>query len=62
VVDVEGGYMGIDEASRRKQHGIRERKRFGDLANKGTRSGTCLMRGRNIYIIEFPRSCSFRKY
>jgi hypothetical protein len=54
--------MGIDEASRREQHAVREKERFGDLAKKGTRSGTVSPRGRNIYIIEFPRSCSFRKY
>jgi hypothetical protein len=39
-----------DEDSRREQHAVRGRKWFGDLAKKGTRSGTGSTRGGNIYI------------
>jgi hypothetical protein len=40
---------------------VREEKRFVDLTKKNTRSGTGSMRG-YIYIIEFPKFYSFRKY
>jgi hypothetical protein len=50
--------MGIDEDSRRKQHVVRDEKRFGDLAKKGTRSGTGSMRGIYIYILHSQTLCN----
>jgi hypothetical protein len=57
-VDAEGK----DEDRRREQHVVRGKTRFSNLAKRGTRSGICSTRGRNIYIIEFQKFYSFHNY